>query len=110
MRNLLQRNGFYGTVEFSDDCDCFRGKILGINDLITFEGRTVAEVKQSFYAAVDKYTEICKATGKATEKSYNGNLYLRINPELHKKAEISASALNISLSQFIESAIEHRLE
>ena len=109
MNNLLQKNGFYGTVEFSDDCDCFRGRILGINDLITFEGQTVAEVKQSFYAAVENYTELCKATGKATKKSYNGHLYLRINPELHKKAEISASASNISLSRYIESAIERSM-
>ena len=44
---------FIGTVHYSTDDELFYGKIEGINDLVTFEGLSVKELKLAFEEAVD---------------------------------------------------------
>ena len=38
----------------------FYGKIEGINDLVTFEGESVTQLKESFKDAVSDYIELCE--------------------------------------------------
>jgi len=110
MNNFLEYKGFSGTIEFSSEDDCFFGKIIGINDLITFEGKSVEEIKASFSESIDDYLEICEETGKQPEKSYKGSFNIRIDPVLHKKAAMLAIAANISLNQFVSSAISEKIQ
>lgn len=44
------------------------GKLLYINDLVTFESESVSEIQKSFEDAVDDYIEFCKECGKEPEK------------------------------------------
>ncbi|MCK7462273.1 MAG: hypothetical protein MZU84_09490 [Sphingobacterium sp.] len=48
MKNALRYQDFIGSVHFSAEDDCFFGKIEGIDDLVTFEGRDVDELKRGF--------------------------------------------------------------
>jgi predicted HicB family RNase H-like nuclease len=43
------------------------------------------------------------------EKSYKGNLNIRLAPELHKKAAHNAALKGISLNQYINEAIRKEL-
>ncbi len=106
MKDTLQYKNFIGSVHFSTDDEIFFGKIEGVNDLITFEGDTVAEIKKSFTHAVDDYIIICKKMNKEPYKSFKGSFNVRINPELHKKASLKAQIMGISLNQFVQKAIE----
>lgn len=106
MKDLIQYKDFIGSVHFSTDDEVFFGKIEGINDLITFEGNTVAKLKESFTHAVDDYIAICNKMGKKPYKSFKGSFNVRINPELHKKAVFKAQIMGISLNQFVQKAIE----
>lgn len=107
---MLEKNGYYGIIEFSAEDDCFFGKIVGINDLVIFEGKSVEEIKKSFFDAVDDYIKICKNADKDPEKTYKGSFNVRIAPELHKKAVILATAEHMSLNQFIETAIAQKVQ
>jgi predicted HicB family RNase H-like nuclease len=106
MRDILQYKDFIGSVHFSAEDGAFFGKIEGINDLVTFEGTTVDEIKNAFREAVDDYIDICKETGKPLQKSYKGSFSIRIAPELHKKAVQKSSMLGISLNRLVQRAIE----
>jgi predicted HicB family RNase H-like nuclease len=53
MKDILQYKGFLGSVHFSAEDDCFFGKIEGINDLVTFEGQNVSELREAFHGAVE---------------------------------------------------------
>ena len=44
-----------GSVHFSSVDKTFFGKLEGVNDLITFEGSSVKELKKSFKEAVKDY-------------------------------------------------------
>ena len=48
MNNVLTYKGYIGSVQFSADDNVFFGKLEGINDLVTFEGGTVQELKDAF--------------------------------------------------------------
>jgi len=109
MKDLLQYKDFLGSVHFSPEDSVFFGKIEGINDMVTFEGKTVDHIKKSFKEAVEDYLEICKQTGKEPFKSYKGSFNIRITPELHKKAVQKSVLRGVSLNQFVQKAIEHEL-
>jgi predicted HicB family RNase H-like nuclease len=109
MKDVLQYKDFIGSVHFSAEDDLFFGKIEGINDLVTFEGSNVNEIKNAFQEAVDDYIDICRQTGKPLKKSYKGSFNVRIAPELHKKAVQKSLMLGLSLNKFVQRAIEKEI-
>lgn len=66
---------YIATVHFSNEDEVFFGRIEGIGDLVSFEGRSVAELKTAFEDAVEDYIEICQVNGKNPEKAYRGTQY-----------------------------------
>lgn len=110
MKDVLQYKGFIGSIHFSASDDVFFGKIEGINDLVTFEGSSVKEVKNSFKDAVEDYLEICKKKNIDPYKSFKGSFNVRIDPELHKKAFQYATLKGISLNQFIKDALVREIQ
>ena len=68
MKDVLTYKEFVGSVHFSTDDEIFFGKIEGIDDLVTFEGTSVAELKKSFKESVDDYIELCKRENKVPGK------------------------------------------
>ena len=53
----LTHKGFKGTVKYSKEDGVYYGKVLGVNALILYEGKTVQDLIDDFYAAVDTYIE-----------------------------------------------------
>ena len=110
MKDVLMYKGFIGSVHFAAEDRAFYGKVEGVNDLITFEGSTVDELEQSFKYMVDEHINDCHKNNTPLEKSYKGNLNIRLTPELHKKAAFNASIRGISLNQYINEAIQNEIE
>ena len=110
MENTLEHQGFYGIVDYSSEDEVFHGKIVGINDLITFEGDSVASLKNSFIEAVEDYVALCQEVGKPPLRSFKGSFNIRLTPELHRKAFVSAAINHVSLNAFVELAIAEKLK
>ena len=98
MNNKLTYKEFIGTVSFASDDEVFYGKVEGINDLVTFEGSTVIDLKKAFQESVDEYIELCKDLGKEINRSFKDSFNVR-------NALIQGKTLN----QFIQEAIELKL-
>lgn len=109
MKDVLKYKGFIGSVHYAAEDRVFYGKVEGINDLISFEGSTVDELEKGFQYMVDEHIEDCKKKDIPLEKSYKGNLNIRLSPELHKKAAYNASMRGISLNQYINDAIKKEI-
>ena len=105
MKNILKYKNLLGSVNYSSADEILFGKIEGINDLVTFEGKSVAEFKKAFQEAVEDYLAICKEKGKPVYKPFKGSFNVRIDPNLHKKAALKSTELGISLNQLVEEAI-----
>lgn len=106
----LTHKGFTGSGELSLEDDCLIGSVLFIDDIITYEGATVAELVANFQSAVDDYLDYCKRTGKPANKPYSGTFNVRIGPQLHREAVIAANAAGINLNEFVMTAIERTLK
>ena len=108
--NKLTYKGYNGTIEASIEDGCLHGKILFINDLITYEGDTVEDIKASFEEAVDHYLAYCKETGKPANKPYSGTFNVRVGQEFHRKAVELAYNRGITLNDFVTQSIQAAIE
>lgn len=106
MTDVLQYKNYYAEVHFSAEDEVFHGKIIGINDLVNFEGSTVKELKKAFHEAVDDYLETCEELGKEPEKTYKGSFNVRIPSDLHRQAARYAALKNMTLNDFVRHAID----
>src|SRR5580693_7396635 len=102
MNDILEYKGYYASLQFSSEDEIFYGKLFGIDDLVTFEGTSVKELKKAFHEAVNDYLETCKELGKEPNKTYKGTFNVRITTDLHKAAALFASLNNISLNDFVK--------
>ncbi|WP_462267265.1 type II toxin-antitoxin system HicB family antitoxin [Mucilaginibacter sp.] len=110
MTDIIQYKGYYATVHFSADDEIFFGKILGIDDLVSFEGSSVQELKAAFEEAVEDYLETCLALNKAPGKTYKGTFNVRVPATLHKEAAVFAAVRNITLNEFVKVALSYTLQ
>ena len=102
--------GYTGSVEYSAPDRVFHGKLIGIADIITFEGTTVDELEQDFRRAVDDYLDFCARDGLEPQKPYSGKFVLRLSPEVHRDASIAARRAHSSMNNWIIGAIQMRLD
>jgi predicted HicB family RNase H-like nuclease len=109
MNDILEYKGYYANLHFSSEDEVFYGKLLGIDDLVNFEGASVKELKKAFHEAVEDYLETCKELGKEPNKTYKGTFNVRITTDLHKEAANFAAIHNISLNDFVKTAISYAL-
>jgi len=109
MKDVIEYKGFIGSVHFDADDDVFHGKIDGIDDLVSYEGSTVAELKKNFHDAVDDYIALCAMAGKKPVKSCRGTFNVRIPADLHQAAARKAALLGVSLNQMVKTALEHEV-
>jgi predicted HicB family RNase H-like nuclease len=106
----LNYKGYTGSCEVSFDDNCLHGKILFIQDLITYEAESPAALEESFKAAVDRYLAYCKKTGKSADKPYSGSFNVRPGPEIHRSAAQRAHEMGIGLNDFVTKAMQCLLD
>ena len=62
----LEYRGFTGSVEFSIEDEVYHGKILGVEDLVTYETNSIEGLEKSFRKSVNEYTETRNSLEKAS--------------------------------------------
>lgn len=97
----MKYKGYIGQVEYDDKAKLFHGEVVGLKDIITFQGTSVDELEQAFHDSIDDYLEWCKERGENPEKSFSGHLRLRISSNLHQKLAQEASRCGVSLNSLI---------
>lgn len=98
----MKYKGYEGSISFDEEAEIFHGEVINTKDVITFQGKSVKELKRAFKESINDYLEFCAKKGEKPEKPYSGNLVIRIDPELHKKLAIQAKKKKKSLNAFIE--------
>ncbi len=105
--NTLSYRGYLARVDFDDQDNLLVGKIVGIEDGVTFHSDNVAELEAAFRDAVEDYLETCAKIGKTPELSYSGRLTLDVDPELHRRAAKAAEKAGLDLTQWARVALEN---
>ena len=53
----MKYRGREGSIEYSSEDGVYYGKLLGVDDVVLYEGNTPLECIQAFVDAVDDYVE-----------------------------------------------------
>jgi predicted HicB family RNase H-like nuclease len=104
---MMQYKGYTAHVEYDDDAKIFYGEVVGLKDVITFQGRTVDEIEKSLKDSVDDYLAWCGERGEKPEKAFSGTFNLRIPPDLHARLALQAKTMGMSLNSYITDQLYH---
>jgi len=100
MTNAMTYKGYAARIEYDARDEVFVGRVLGIEERITFHGATDAQVRRDFRAAIEHYLADCAARKRVPQKPYSGKILLRVAPEVHARAALTAEAQGKSLNQW----------
>ena len=98
---MMNYKGYTVKVEFDDEAMIFHGEVIGIRDVVTFQGRSVEEIKKAFLGSVDDYLDFCKERGEEPDKPFSGKFVVRISPEIHRKVYIAAKKAGQSINAWL---------
>jgi predicted HicB family RNase H-like nuclease len=104
--DILKYKEYEGTAELDMVRMVCRGKILFIDDLVTFESATPKGLQKEFEAAVDDYIETCEALGREAKRPLKGQFNVRISPSLHKALVLRATQDQVSLNDVVTRALD----
>ena len=104
---MMIYKGYLGEVTYDDEAEIFHGEVIGLKDVITFQGKTVRELKKAFHDSINDYLAWCHERGEQPERTYSGNLRIRMNPELHAHLALDAAKQGKSLNDLINEKLRH---
>ncbi len=103
---MLEHRGYRGHVEYDDEARLFHGEVVGLRDVVTFRGRSVEEIEESFRDSVDDYLEFCEERGEEPDRAFSGKFVVRVDPELHRKIALRAELEGKSLNQLVSEQLK----
>ncbi len=77
-------------MEYDDDANHFHGEVINIRDVVTFQGKSVDELRKAFEASVEDYLAFCAQRGEAPDQPFSGRLTIRLSPEQHRRVLLAA--------------------
>ncbi|MDH4318329.1 MAG: type II toxin-antitoxin system HicB family antitoxin [Desulfobulbaceae bacterium] len=109
MAKPMSYKGYPARIEYNDEDRCFVGRVVGIKDIITFQGNCVDELRESFKEAIDTYLDNCHRQGKNPKKPYSGKFMLRIPTDIHAAIAKAADSSGKSLNQWVTDLLKNSI-
>lgn len=103
---MIEYKGYVGVFEFDEDLGKFHGFVVNTQDVITFYGASVEELREELRNSVEVYLAFCAEKGREPEKPYSGKLSIRTSPAIHRRVAIEAARRMVSMNSFVESVLE----
>lgn len=102
----MRHKGYTAKIGYDDEAGVLRGEVVDLQDEISFSATSVQQLRQEFHAAVDAYLLDCATRGVEPGKPFSGRVLLRLPPDLHRRAAVTATAMDVSLNDFLIGCIE----
>lgn len=102
----MKYKGYSGHIEFDEDAGIFYGEVIDTRDVITFQGRSVDELKKAFKDSINDYLEFCKERKEKPDKPFSGKFVLRIPNKLHHIIYVKAIKEGKSLNSWVAKTLE----
>ena len=109
MSKTLSYNGYDGSVEYSAEDRLLHGRIVGIRDMVLYDGASIREIEKNFKGAVDEYLAFCEAEGKTPDVPFKGSFNVRIPQDLHQRAALYAEEHDLKLNAVVQLALKKYL-
>ena len=107
---MMEYRGYVAAVEFDDSVGRLHGRVVnsGAYPIATFEATDVDGIRREFERSIEEYLASCREDGVEPKKPFSGTLNLRLGPDLHQRAALSATANGVSLNSWIKQAVEEK--
>lgn len=102
---MMQYKGYLSRIEFDDEANIFHGEVINIRDVITFQGKSVDELRKAFEESVDDYLAFCSERGEEPNPPFSGRFTLRLSPEQHRKVVIAAENSGKNVDTWVSEVI-----
>ena len=102
---LMTYKGYSASIEVDLEAEILFGRVLDINDVVTFKAQTIEEARQEFQNSIDDYLEFCKELGQEPDKPFSGKLPFRTTPEHHRKIFIAAKKTGKSINNWMDEVL-----
>ena len=102
---MIEYKGYTGVFEFDPSIEAFHGRIVGLQDVVTFQGRSLEELRREMAESVEDYLELCAEVEKEPERPYRGEFLVRTTSEVHRAAAVAAESEGLSLNAWVEATI-----
>ena len=106
----MKYKGYTAKIEFDDQANVFHGEVLNLRDVITFQGRTVEELRNAFHDSVEDYLDFCAYRNEPPEKPYSGRFVVRLTPSLHRAIATQARLADKSLNAWLQDVLREKVE
>lgn len=103
---MIEYKGYIGTVEFDPEIDSFHGTIINTNDVITFYGSSVVELRKEMMKSIEEYFQFCQEQHIKPEEPFSGKLIIQTSPEFHRRVALEAARRNINMNTYILDILE----
>jgi len=77
-----------------------------LRDVITFQGKSVAELKKAFAGSIEDYFAFCARAAKRPRSHSQASSSCAPIQRLHKDVSAAARRAGVSLNKFVASALE----
>ena len=101
----MTHDGYVSLVDLDEEASLFHGEVINTRDVLTFQGRTLDELKAAFADTIADYAEWCRERGKQPERPYSGHFTLRLPPDLHRRVATAAARERKSINTFVAEAL-----
>jgi predicted HicB family RNase H-like nuclease len=105
MTNSMIYKGYTTSMVFDAQDKIIVGRILDVDDIISFHAESVAEFESNFHLIIDGYLAASEALSSAPGKPASGKVMLRIAPEVHAAAIKADARSGNSLNKWAEGAL-----
>ncbi len=102
---MMEYKGYLSRIEFDDEANIFHGEVLNIRDVITFQGKTVDELRQAFEDSVEDYLAFCAERGEEPGQPFSGRFTLRLSPEQHRRVVLAAEKAGKGVEVWVAEAL-----
>ena len=71
---MIEYKGYIGVVDFDPEIELFHGTVVNTQDVITFYGASVAELRAEMQKSLEVYFEVCEEQRKVPDNLFLGTL------------------------------------
>lgn len=107
---MIEYKGYVGVFDFDPKIDSFHGTVINTNDVITFYGASIKELRKEMRTSVDEYLTFCREQDREPEKPFSGKMMIRTDPGLHRRVAIEAARRRQSMNSYVQDVLEKALE
>ncbi len=103
---MIEYKGYIGVIDFDPEIELFHGTVINTQDVITFYGASVTELRAEMQKSLEVYFEVCEEQGKMPDKPFSGTLTLETTPELYSRIALNAARRQLEIDAYFQEVLE----